>query len=152
VRRFGWRLLPLMSLATVSCAGGAAVTESGGAAPATSQATSVRDGVYTRAQAARGAAEYAAACSSCHAADLRGNSNAPSLVGASFAFLWEDKSLDELFTTIRTLMPTNAPGSLSASVYVEILAYILEANGLPAGRAELVADPDVLGRIAIAGG
>lgn len=144
-------LLLLSLQAAVSCAGGAAVVESGDTVPAAAP-SSVRDGVYTQAQAARGAAEYATACSSCHSADLRGNSNAPSLVGVSFLFLWEGKSLDEFFTSIRTLMPTNAPGSLSEPAYLRILAYILEANGFPAGGTDLTADPELLGRILITGG
>lgn len=155
MRRRGRRLrlvLPLLLTASACASGGGAPTvESGAAGSGSAAPTSVRDGVYTPAQAQRGAVEYATACSSCHAADLRGNSNAPSLVGVSFLFLWEDKSLDELYTSIRTLMPTNAPGSLSTSSYLQILAYILEANGFPAGDAELVPDPEVLGRIAITG-
>jgi len=94
-------------------------------------------------------AQYAEACSSCHAEDLRGNSNAPSLVGVSFLFVWEGRSLEELFTTIRTRMPTNAPNSLPVSSYLDIVAYILERNGYPAGSSEMEADPAVLSRIAI---
>jgi quinoprotein glucose dehydrogenase len=147
--RVATRFLPLLLIAAASCGGGAG--ESGSAAPPPVAAKSVRDGVYTAAQAEVGATTYATACSSCHAVDLRGNSNAPSLVGVSFTFLWEGKSLDELFTTIRTLMPTNAPGSLSAPDYLRILAYILAANGYPAGDVELPADPEALGRITITG-
>jgi quinoprotein glucose dehydrogenase len=113
--------------------------------------TSVAAGVYEAAQATRGSAAYAEACSACHAADLRGDSNAPSLVGVSFLFVWENRSLDELFTTIRTRMPTNAPNSLQATTYLDVLAYILEANGFPAGEAEITADPDRLARILITG-
>jgi quinoprotein glucose dehydrogenase len=151
MKRIARRFLPLLMVAGASCSGGASGGGAASAAPVPAAATSVRDGVYTAAQAELGAAEYSTACSSCHAADLRGNSNAPSLVGAGFTFLWEGKSLDELFTTIRTLMPTNAPGSLEVSSYLEILAYILEANGFPEGDVQLSADPEVLGRIMISG-
>jgi len=64
-------------------------------------------------------------------------------------FLWADRSLGDLFSSIQTLMPTNAPNSLPAESYLSILAYILEANAFPAGARELVANPDVLGRIRI---
>jgi mono/diheme cytochrome c family protein len=141
IRRFATSLL----LAATACASGpAAVPE--GVTPA-----SVLDGVYTSAQAERGAAQYAEACSACHAADLRGNSNAPSLLGLSFLFVWETRSLDELFTTIRTRMPTNAPNSLTATTYVDIVAYILEVNGFPPGAGELGPDQKVLGEITITG-
>ena len=59
-------------------------------------------------------------------------------------FLWEDRSQDELFTTIRTQMPTNAPNSLPTQSYLGILAYILEVNGFPSGADELRADPAAL--------
>ena len=111
--------------------------------------TTIWDGVYSEAQAERGATEYSGACSSCHSDDLRGNSNAPSLIGVSFMFLWEDRSLDELFTTIRTQMPTNAPNSLPTRSYLGILAYILEANGFPAGASELRADAATLSELLI---
>ena len=120
--------------------------------PAIAAAQSTRsiwDGVYTEGQAARGATQYGASCASCHAEDLRGNSNAPSLVGVSFMFLWENRSLGDLFTTIRTGMPTNAPNSLPAQGYLDILAYILGANEFPAGEDELGADLAALGQISI---
>jgi len=144
-------LLPLAA----ACAGGPAA-EAGSPAPpgmaiGSPTPTSVAAGVYEAAQATRGSAAYAEACSACHAADLRGDSNAPSLVGVSFLFVWENRSLDELFTTIRTRMPTNAPNSLQATTYLDVLAYILEANGFPAGEAEITADPDRLARILITG-
>ncbi len=116
---------------------------------ATEAATSIWDGVYTEEQALQGAAQYDGACSSCHSADLRGDSNAPGLIGASFLFLWEDRPLDELFTAIRTQMPTNAPNSLPTQSYLDILAFIMEANEFPAGETELVADPDLLGQLLI---
>ena len=64
-------------------------------------------------------------------------------------FLWADRTLGELFTSIQTLMPTNAPNSLPPLSYLDILAYIMEANEFPAGENELVADPALLGRILI---
>ena len=124
----------LLPLATGACAGFTL---------ARSEKT-IWDGVYSAAQAVQGATEYRGACSSCHSDDLRGNSNAPSLVGVSFMFLWEDRSQDELFTTIRTQMPTNAPNSLPTQSYLGILAYILEDNGFPSGADELRADPAAL--------
>ena len=64
-------------------------------------------------------------------------------------FLWESRSLGDLFTTIRTGMPTNAPNSLPAQGYLDILAYILGANEFPAGEDELGADLAALGQISI---
>jgi len=47
------------------------------------------DSIYSAQQAARGREVYDLSCVACHSADLRGNSNAPSLIGMSFMFLWK---------------------------------------------------------------
>ena len=119
-----------------------------GTASAQSQPT-VWDGVYTAEQAMRGAIGYTESCASCHAADLRGDSNSPSIVGISFTFLWGDMSLAALFTKIQTQMPTDRPNSLAAQTYLDILAYILEANQFPPGDKELGTDPAAMGEILI---
>ena len=56
-------------------------------------APSISDGIFSEEQAARGAEQYRARCASCHSNDLRGNSNSPSLLGMSFMFVWEGRSL-----------------------------------------------------------
>lgn len=110
---------------------------------------SLSSGVFTEAQAARGSIVYIASCESCHAADLRGNSNAPSLLGMSFMFLWEGRSLEELFVTIQSTMPSENPGSLSMQSYVDVMSYILQANGFSDGASELQAELDSLRLIQI---
>ena len=100
----------------------------------------VWDGVYTEEQAERGGVQYTESCAGCHAPDLRGNTTSPSLVGLSFAFLWGERTLGELFGNIQELMPTDRPGSLSAATYRNILAFILRANSYPPGEQELEAD------------
>lgn len=121
--------------------------------PGMSVAQSTADiwgGVFTEAQAARGTEAYTARCASCHSIDLRGNSNSPSLLGMSFMFLWEGRSVGELFTKMRTDMPSDQPGSLSAQTYLNILTYILQANGFPAGSEELTTDLARLNGLVIA--
>ena len=151
VRPLGFSLhVVLLSVAACAGAGpqpGDVSTRASSLAPELSSA--VWDGVYTEDQARRGATGYDGACSSCHSANLRGNSNSPSLIGSSFLFFWADRPLQELFTAIRTQMPTNAPNSLPVQSYLDILAFIMEANDFPAGDSELVADPAVLGRLLI---
>jgi mono/diheme cytochrome c family protein len=114
-----------------------------------SPARTVWDGVYTEEQATRGQAQYTRACASCHAADLRGGSTAPSLVEESFSFQWADTTVGELFERIRTLMPSDRPNSLSSQTYRDIVAFILQANKFPAGEKELDADLDALRQILI---
>ena len=108
---------------------------------------SVWDGVYNTEQAERGRAQYMESCASCHAKDLRGDNTAPSLVDESFAFQWDDTTLGELFTRIRTLMPSDRPNSLSPQRYRDVVAFLLQANKFPAGEKEL--DPDALNQILI---
>jgi hypothetical protein len=98
---------------------------------------SVLDGVYTTEQAARGQDAYREDCRSCHEGiDQEG----PDLKGSEFVDRWRGDKLNVLFTHIRTNMPGNRPGSLSESTYIDVLAFLLSANGLPAGSKELTAD------------
>ena len=96
-------------------------------------------GVFTDAQAARGDDLYQQNCSACHGSQLQGNPAAP-LTGPVFSGRWEDgkHTLDDLYYIIRSLMPNNAPGSLSKAQYADIVAYILKVNRYPAGEWELV--------------
>jgi mono/diheme cytochrome c family protein len=95
--------------------------------------------VYSDAQAGRGEALYQQYCVTCHGARLEGNPAAP-LTGPAFRARWEDgkHTLDDLFFIIRSLMPNNAPGSLTKAQYADVVAYILKVNGYPAGEAQLV--------------
>jgi cytochrome c5 len=99
----------------------------------------VVDGVYTDAQASRGAAAYEAACSGCHRADLGGNTG-PALRDQRFARTFAGKDLKTLFTKIATTMPRNLPASLADDVYLDIVAHVLKENGFRAGSTELSAD------------
>ncbi len=67
----------------------------------------------------------------------------------SFLFLWEGRSLGELYTKLRSEMPTDNPGSLSAQSYADVLSYILSVNGYPVGAEELGTNPDVLDQVEI---
>ena len=46
-------------------------------------------------------------------------------------------------------MPGNKPGSLDPSAYADLVAFMLESNGLPSGNVEL--SPDSMGRIQLVG-
>lgn len=115
------------------------------------EGNSVWDGVYSVKQADRGATMYLQACAGCHAEDLRGDSNSPGLRGVSFMFLWEARSLGELLNEVRSKMPPTNPNSLSRGGYLDILAYIMQVNGFPAGDAELGTEPGTLEQILITG-
>lgn len=99
----------------------------------------VLDGAYTEAQAARGKTAYDASCASCHKADLSGFSGPP-LKGEQFLDRWREFHLDVLHTLIRNTMPNGAPGTLPPEAYLDVVAYMLKANELPAGKQDLRED------------
>ena len=112
----------------------------------------VWDGVFTPAQAERGRAEYDVWCASCHQSDLSGgvlvgDDEAPPL--RSVEKLIERRDLDNVMTFIKSGMPRDDPGSLKDETYVDILTYLLQENGFPAGTTELKMDAAALKAIAI---
>jgi mono/diheme cytochrome c family protein len=107
---------------------------------------SVLDGVYTTAQAERGHVAYETRCIQCHEGL---EADGPGLMEKAFLDRWREDTLEPLFTFIKTTMPGNNPGGLDGQVYADILAFLLEANGLPAGPREL--SPELVGRIQLVG-
>jgi mono/diheme cytochrome c family protein len=113
---------------------------------------SVWDGVFTTQQAKRGESLYTRYCAECHAADLLGRTDYPSppqlpgvfirsgsppLRGAMFISNWAGLSLGSLYERNRISMPQFAPGSLTRQQNADILAYMLQENGYPAGSQDL---------------
>jgi mono/diheme cytochrome c family protein len=99
-----------------------------------------RDGVYTAVQAERGKEGYKAACAGCHALDwYQGPAMKP----------WDGAPLFNLYDVVATTMPQNNPGSLKRREYLDLLAYILSLNDMPAGGEELPAAAEALQKIVI---
>lgn len=143
----------ILALGAAILVGGACLAPAGlgGEQPeARAPTASVRDGVYTEAQAARGKAVYLEKCVECHKADLRGDQQmTPSLVGIAFTFRWKDKNLYDYFVGMRNTMPQSEPGSLSEETYADLVAYLLSEIGYPTGDQELLPDAAVLEAITI---
>jgi ankyrin repeat protein len=118
--------------------------------PAVTTST-IWNGVFTAAQATRGAQVYRGACAVCHLDDLSGDAVAPPLTGDEFTSRWEGTTAHDMVTTVRRSMPEDAPDSLGDQRYVDLISYLLQANGSPAGVAELPVDPAALRRILITG-
>jgi mono/diheme cytochrome c family protein len=97
------------------------------------------DGVFTRAQAERGSAIYTQQCALCHGPSLTG-ADGPPLAGVEFASNWNDLTLGDLSERIRTAMPPDNPGKLSAQDRADVMAHILNAGNFPAGERELGRD------------
>jgi quinoprotein glucose dehydrogenase len=117
---------------------------------AQSPAVEAKAGVFTAVQATRGQALYSVFCSSCHADDLAGtnsgDSGAPPLKHETFM---RGSTAAALFTKIKTRMPLDAPGSLKDQEVLDVMAYLLQANGFPAGAMDLQGGPAELERIRI---
>ena len=101
----------------------------GGAVPA----------LYTAAQAKAGMGKFLGNCGMCHGAKLQGISG-PSLKGPNFASEKANFSVSDVFTIVSQNMPATNPGSLEHDDYVQIMAYLLQENGYPAGTTALTFD------------
>jgi len=122
------RFLLATTLAQASVSSAAAQTE---------RPTTFHDGVFTAEQATRGERLYAERCSLCHGENLLGIEMAPPLAGPNFTRVWASQPLVTLASRIKTTMPPQAANSLSSAETVDIVSYVLEANGLTAGDAPL---------------
>ena len=103
--------------------------------------TSTRDGVYTRAQADRGAAIYKTRCALCH--------QPAQFTTPAFLQSWTGQTAHALFSSIRTTMPQENPGGLKRQDYADVLTYLFQINGLPTGDTELKGTDDALKRVVI---
>ncbi len=96
------------------------------------------DGIYADEQAKRGEKVYADSCAICHGDKLEGSSTGgPAISGKDFINGWKGMTAAELFDKISMDMPSNAPGTLKADQYADVMAYVLSVNKYPAGKAPL---------------
>jgi mono/diheme cytochrome c family protein len=103
--------------------------------------------VFTEAQAAAGQKDYDGQCAMCHGVELLGP-DAPALIGKEVMHNFDTAA--GFYDYISVAMPPQAPGLLEQETYVNILAYILKANGAQPGDKALDADPANLASIKLA--
>jgi mono/diheme cytochrome c family protein len=98
------------------------------------------DGMFTKAQAERGkAALLKNGCNGCHGPELAGD-RGPALKGERFLTEWENGSVNRLFLKIRETMPPLNAQQVPPEDKLDIVAYLLELNGFPAGSTTLRMD------------
>jgi mono/diheme cytochrome c family protein len=100
----------------------------GGIALAQAAEKTIRDQVYSETQAARGKSVYDKQCSSCHDGGM-----GPSLMGDDFLATWDNKAVRTLYNRVLTTMPSDEPGSVGEPDLLDLMAYLIRANGFPAG-------------------
>ena len=105
---------------------------------------SIWAGAYTTAQAVRGQTTFENNCSECHMSDLSGRAG-PALKGDAFMEHWHGKVVGALFDKIQTTMPADRRTRLTDTRTLDLVAFLLQQNGFPAGDREL--STDIAGRI-----
>jgi mono/diheme cytochrome c family protein len=104
---------------------------------------SARDGVYSAAQAERGARVFESICMNCHElGEFTGED--------AYLAQVEGDPLWETFEYIWAEMPEDDPASLDPEEYAAVLAFLFASYGLPPGEVDLPVDPDSLRAIVIA--
>ncbi len=126
------------------------VTAIATATPQDGTGKKIWDGVFTSEQAARGKTNFDLSCSRCHNVALIGSDRGPAIKGNTFLSHWEKDTIAGLFTKVRDTMPEGGPGTVTDDVKIDILSYILQQNGFPAGTAELTKDVSSLEDIRMA--
>ena len=114
--------------------------------PETTGAQVTQGPSYTEAQARSGEAAYQRYCAACHRVDLTGSAAGPALAGAGFMSGWGTRSVGELLQLTQATMPPEGAGILSAGGVANVIAYVLKANGVPAGvRPVRATDTSMIG-------
>jgi S-disulfanyl-L-cysteine oxidoreductase SoxD len=85
-----------------------------------STASNLPPASYLPSQAQRGERVYQATCAMCHAGG--------ELVGDRFVVSWKDRRVYDLYALIRSTMPLDNPGGLKDGEYLDVVAYLLQAN------------------------
>ncbi len=97
---------------------------------------------FTAAQPSVGQHAYRDHCAACHGAELEGIGAAPALVGTRFDQTWRGTAVDVFAFHLRRMPPgaTAEPSGISDETRLEVLAYLLSANGMTPSENALPAD------------
>ncbi|MDR7486725.1 MAG: cytochrome c [Armatimonadota bacterium] len=84
--------------------------------------------VASAEQVDRGRTVFRSSCATCHGPEGQGGEG-PTLIGPT-SVVRGYRTAQTLFDFVSANMPFNAPGSLKAEDYWDVLAFVLDANGL----------------------
>jgi mono/diheme cytochrome c family protein len=102
----------------------------------------IRDGVFSPAQTARGERLFESICINCHEIEEFTGPDAY-LEGVEGESLWDT------FDFVSSEMPEDDPASLKPEEYAAVLAYLFGVYGMPSGETDLPIERDALRAIAI---
>jgi mono/diheme cytochrome c family protein len=109
-------------------------------------ALGLQSGIFSEEQAKLGQSAYRNKCAACHGDDLASGEHAPALRGGAFWSQWDQETVRALYSRIISTMPPDDPGSVASKDVIDIVAYVLQANGVQAG-SKAVENPDQLNGI-----
>jgi cytochrome c5 len=104
---------------------------------------------YTASEAERGRTAFKRNCAACHGAGADGGAFAGSLKGDKFREAFDGKPAKALFDFVSSKMPPADPGGLPKKVYLDILAFVLQVNGVTSSSTEVTPDSAKLGNLFI---
>jgi hypothetical protein len=112
-----------------------------GPALASPQATS-NDGIYTKAQADGAKKQFDKICADCHPFTVAAKKKPKDLPLGDEPFFenWTGRPVAELVTLIALTMPNDGSAVVTDKEAVDLVAYILQQNGFPAGSRPLTKD------------
>ena len=115
-----------------------AISVSGPANAAPAQGTS-NDGIYTKAQADGARKQFDKICADCHPFTVAAKKKPKDLPLGDEPFFenWTGRPLTELVTVIALTMPNDGSAVVTEAEAVDLVAYILQQNGFPAGSKPL---------------
>ena len=106
-----------------------------------SRAAELPPASFLPSQAARGEKLFGETCALCH--------EPGTLVGQGFVENWSDRRVYDLYALVRSTMPLDRPGQMKETEYLDIIAYLLQANKFPSGPKDLSLNTDALAQIVI---
>ena len=101
--------------------------------------TTTNDGIYSKAQADGAKAQFEKICAECHPFTVAARKKPKDLPLGDEPFFqqWSGRPLTELVTLIALTMPNDGSAVVSDAEAVDLVAYILQQNGFPAGSNPL---------------
>lgn len=84
-----------------------------------STAANLPPAAFLPSQAQRGAQVYQGTCAMCHSAEL---------IGEAFVAAWNNRRVYDLYALVHSTMPLDNPGGLKDGEYLDVIAYLLQAN------------------------